>query len=210
MAESRAGDTRSKILIAAATMLGEDPHARLSVRAVASRAGVSTGSLRHFFPTQRELIDTVVEALQTVTLPDDPMRDTSLGPAERLTACLQLLLSAVGAGEKARQNWTALHEAYVASPVPEDTAHAFSALERLSVDRIERWLAVLQEEGALAPGELEQHARFLLTVVNGLTFERALPGAHSRIDFETHTLRTAAAAVLEDRARTRSTTVERP
>ena len=51
--------TRDKILIAAATMLGEDPTARLSVRAVATRAQVSTGSLRHFFPTQRDLIDTV-------------------------------------------------------------------------------------------------------------------------------------------------------
>ncbi|RPF22447.1 TetR/AcrR family transcriptional regulator [Myceligenerans xiligouense] len=196
MGGSRAGDTRSKILIAAATMLGEDPHARLSVRAVAARAGVSTGSLRHFFPTQRELIDTVVEGLQTLDLPEDPMRDTSLSPAERLEACLQLLLSAVGTGEKARQNWTSLHDAYVASPVPEDSAHVFSALERLSVDRIERWLAALRDEGVLPPGELEQRARFLLTVVNGLSFERAFPGAHSRVGFERHTLRTAVAGVL--------------
>ena len=191
-----ASDTRSKILIAAATMLGEDPHARLSVRAVAARAEVSTGSVRHFFPTQRELIDTVVAGLQTIDLPHDPMKDTSLSPAERLHACLQLLLSAGGSGERARQNWAALHEAYVASPVTEDGAHVFSALDRLSVDRIERWLVVLRDEGVLAPGKLEQHARFLFTVVNGLSFERALPGAQARLEFEGPTLRTAALAVL--------------
>jgi AcrR family transcriptional regulator len=202
-------NTRDKILIAAATMLGEDPTARLSVRAVAARAGVSTGSLRHFFPTQRELIDTVVEGLQTLDLPEDPMRDTSRSPAERLEACLRLLLLGAGTGEKARQNWTALHEAYVASPVPEDAVHVFSALERLAVDRVERWLVVLRDEGVLAPGDLEQHARFLLTVVNGLSLERALPGAPSRIGFEAHTLSTAAAAVLQHGIGTGSTTGER-
>jgi len=50
-AETRS--SRDRILIAAAGMIGEDPAARLSVRAVAARAGVSTGSLRFHFPTQR-------------------------------------------------------------------------------------------------------------------------------------------------------------
>ncbi|MDI2027406.1 TetR/AcrR family transcriptional regulator [Saccharopolyspora sp. TS4A08] len=200
MSDSSKGDTRSKILIAAATMLGEDPTARLSVRAVAARAGVSTGSLRHFFPTQQELIDTVVAGLQTLDVPDDPMADTSRGPAERLEACLQLLLAATGAGDEARRTLTSLHDAYVASPPAEDSTHAFLAIERLAVDRVERWLAVLRAEDALAPGDLEQQARFLLTVVNGLSFERAFPGAHSRIGFEKHTLALAVTAVLNDGA----------
>ena len=39
---------------------------------------------------------------------------------------------------------------------------------------------------------------FLLTVVNGLAFERALPGACARIGFEANTLKTAVSAVLSD------------
>ena len=198
MTASQELDTRSKILIAAATMLGEDPTARLSVRAVAARAGVSTGSLRHFFPTQQALIDTVVAGMQTLDLPEDPMADTSRGPAERLQACLHMLLAAVGAGEEARRHWTALHNAYVASPPPEDSTHVFLALERLAVDRVQRWLFALQEEGVLGAGDLEAPARFLLTVVNGLAFERALPGACARIGFEANTLKTAVSAVLSD------------
>jgi AcrR family transcriptional regulator len=191
-----ARSTRDKILIAAATMLGEDPTARLSVRAVAARAGVSTGSLRHFFPTQRELVDTVVAAIHDLELPDDPMQDTTRTPAERLVACLQLMLSQVGTGEQARAQWRAQHDAYVASPPSEDATHAYLALERLTVHRVEKWLAVLRGEGALAPGELDVHARFLLTVVTGLMTERAMPGDRARLGFEASTLATAVSAVL--------------
>ncbi|WP_156756211.1 helix-turn-helix domain-containing protein [Actinokineospora pegani] len=190
-------NTRDKILIAAATMLGEDPTARLSVRAVAARADVSTGSLRHFFPTQRELLDTVVAGIYDVDLPDDPMQDTARTPDKRLVACLRLLMSQVGTGDQAREYWRAQHDAYIASPPSEGATHAFLALERLAVHRIEKWLAVLHEEGALAPGALEHQARFLLTVVTGLLTERALPGDQARLELEAHTLATAASAVLQ-------------
>lgn len=191
-----ARSTRDKILIAAATMLGEDPTARLSVRAVAARAGVSTGSLRHFFPTQRELIDTVVAGIHDIELPEDPMQDATRTPAERLVACLQLMVSQVGTGEQAGAHWRAQHEAYIAAPPSEDATHTYLALERLAVHRMEKWLAVLQEEGQLAAGGLEHHARFLLTVLSGLLTERALPGDRTRLPFEAGTLATAAAAVL--------------
>ncbi|NVN49913.1 TetR/AcrR family transcriptional regulator [Mycolicibacterium hippocampi] len=199
MSEPTKQSTRDKILIAAATMLGEDPTSRLSVRAVAARAGVSAGSLRHFFPTQQALIDTVIAGLYDLDIPDDPMQDTTSDPGDRLVACLQLLLSQVGTGERAREHWRAVHDAYVASPPSADATHAFLALERLNVDYIARWLSTLRDEGALAPGDLDVKARFLSTVVNGLAFERALPGDRERLAFEVHTLRTAADSVLQRR-----------
>lgn len=187
--------TRDKILIAAAQMLGEDPTARLSVRAVAARAQVSTGSLRHFFPTQRELIDTVIAGLYELDLPDDPIDDHTRTPHERLLAGLQLFLADVGAGERARQHWTALYEAYVASPPTDDDATTYFALERLSRQHLERWLTTLTEEGAIPPGDTEQRARFLMTMLNGLITERALPTDALQIQTETETLRLAVHAV---------------
>lgn len=199
MTESTSADTRSKILIAAATMLGEDPTARLTVRAVAARAGVSTGSLRHFFPTQQQLLDTVVEGLQTVEIADDPMADQSRSPADRLEACLQLLLRSVGTGAAARENWIAMHDAYIASRAPDESGNTFLAMERLGISRVERWLDTLRQEGIGLPDDLEEPARFLLTVVNGLALERALPGARSRVPFEGRSLRLAVDAVLTQR-----------
>lgn len=195
-AESKEPGTRSKILIAAATMLGENPTARLSVRGVAARAQVSTGSLRHFFPTQRELIETVVAGMYDLEIPDDPIDDRSLTPEERLTACLQLLLSHVGVGERARQQWGALYEAYVATPPSEDEAATYLALERMGRHRIEQWLTTLVDEGAIAAGGIKERARFLATVTSGIATERALPSETVRVDAEKETLRLAVHAVM--------------
>lgn len=196
--ESKEPGTRAKILIAAATMLGENPTARLSVRAVAARAQVSTGSLRHFFPTQRALVETVVAGLYDLEIPDDPINDHSLTPTERLVACLRLFLAQVGVGDRARQQWGALYEAYVASPPSEDEAATYLALERMGRHRIEQWLATLIEEGAIPAGRVEEKARFLSTVTNGLMTERALPSDTVRVEAETETLRLAVHAVSNE------------
>ncbi|BCN52100.1 hypothetical protein RE9425_04900 [Prescottella equi] len=191
-------DTRDRILIAAATMLGEDPTARLSVRGVAARAGVSTGSLRHFFPTQRELVETVVAGLYDIEIPDDPIYDTERTPADRLVACLRLLLAEFGAGDRARERWRAMYESYIASGPSEEESAVYLALERLGLRRIERWLTVLIEEGAIPAGKAERRARFLTTVLNGLVTERALPANAMRLASETETLQLAVAAVIGD------------
>lgn len=198
MSEANEPGTREKILIAAATMLGENPTARLSVRAVAARAQVSTGSLRHFFPTQRELVETVIAAMYDLQIPDDPINDRSLSPAERLVACLQLLLSQVGTGERARQYWGGLYEAYVASAPAEDEAANYLALDRMGRHRIEQWLRALVEEGATYDGKIEERARFLSTVTNGLMAERALPSDIVRMDSEAESLRLAVHAVMTE------------
>lgn len=172
-------------------MLGENPTARLSVRVVAARAQVSTGSLRHFFPTQRELIDTVIAGIYDIDIPDDPINDHALTPADRLIACLRMMLAHVGVGDRAREQWGALYEAYVASPPSDDEAATYLALERMGRHRIERWLATLVEEGAIPSGAVEQRARFLATVISGLMMERALPAEGVRVEAETETLRLA-------------------
>lgn len=187
--------TRDKILIAAAMMLGENPTVRLSVRAVAARAQVSTGSLRHFFPTQRDLIDTVVAGLYDVDIPDDPISNHALTPEERLIACLQLLLAHVGVGASARKQWGALYEAYVASAPTDDEAATYLALERMGRHRIERWLSALIAEGAIPAGETQRRARFLATVITGIMTERALPSDTMQVETEAETLRLAVGAV---------------
>ena len=195
---SKEPGTRAKILIAAATMLGENPTARLSVRAVAARAQVSTGSLRHFFPTQRELIDTVVAAMYDLELPDDPINEHSLTAEERLIACLQLILRQVGVGESARKQWGALYEAYVATTPAEDEAATYIALDRMGRHRIVQWLTTLIDEGAIPGGRVEERARFLSTVLAGLMTERALPSDAVGVDAEMASLRLAVHAVMSE------------
>ncbi|WP_229399273.1 TetR/AcrR family transcriptional regulator [Micromonospora okii] len=193
-------DTRDRILIAAATMLGENPTARLSVRGVAARAGVSTGSLRHFFPTQRALVDAVVAGIYDVDVPGDPIGDTARTPAERLVECLRQVLAQIGTGERAREQWRGIHGTYIAVAPTDDEVATYRSIERAGLHRIERWLTALADEGALPADDVAPRARFLATVLNGLFTERVLPADALRLKFEAETLRMAAVAVLSDPA----------
>ena len=85
--------TREKILKAAAEMIAEDVTTTLSVRAVAARAGVSTGSLRFHFPTQRALQDEVLTRIYEHFIPGDPIRDPSRPARDRLVECLRQVLA---------------------------------------------------------------------------------------------------------------------
>lgn len=191
--------TRDRILVAAATMFGEDTSARLSVRAVAARAGVSMGSLRHHFPTQRALQDAVLAAVYDQVARDDGIHDSSVPARERLLGCLRQVLAMAGTGEQTRTAWGELFRRFIEPEPNEEIRAAYRAIESEVHRRVEYWLTVLADEGALADGDNEQRARFLITVLNGLSIERALPGEGSVLATETATLNAAVDHVLGSR-----------
>lgn len=169
-------------------MLSEDPGARLSVRAVASKAGVSAGSLRHHFPTQRALQDAVLAGIYDMVAPDDPIHDTTRPARDRLVDCLRQILAMGGTGAQARETWAKAYETFIAPEPTEESRAAYLALEQEMQHRVEHWLAVLVAEGSLAEGDNTRRATFLLTLLNGLTLERALPTGDSPLERETATL----------------------
>lgn len=194
--------SRDRILIAAATMLSENPAAGLSVRSVAARAGVSVGSLRHHFPTQRALQDAVLAGIYDLVAPDDPIHDPALSPVERLVSCLRQVLAVGGTGTQAREAWGRAYRAFIAPEPTEESRRAYLALEREMQHRVEHWLGVLRSEGHLPDGDNPQRARLLLTVINGLSVERALPSSESPLVAETATLHAVAESLLGPTAQT--------
>ncbi|GAA3767442.1 TetR/AcrR family transcriptional regulator [Micromonospora maritima] len=194
------GGSRERILAAAAAMIAEDLTARLSVRAVAARAGVSTGSLRFHFPTQRALQDAVLARISDWMFPDDPIHDRSLPARDRLVTCLRQVLAPAGVGEQARTAWGAAYHTFIAPEPTEEVRAAYRAVERQGWRRVEYWLTVLAEEGALPREDHARRVRFLLTVLQGLSIERALPADDSILRSETETLYLAVDCVLDDPA----------
>ncbi|WP_280348605.1 TetR/AcrR family transcriptional regulator [Nocardia neocaledoniensis] len=181
--------SKEKIIVAAAEMLGENAGANLSVRAVAARAGVSTGSLRHHFPTQRDLQDAVFTTIYDVVLSDGELiRDRSKPARERLVECLRQVLALTSVGAQARQAWGKVYESFIAPEPTDELRASYLAIEREARRRTEYWLAVLVEEGALPKGDNTRRARFLCTVLNGLAVERALPAEESLLHSEAQTL----------------------
>ncbi|NWJ74319.1 helix-turn-helix transcriptional regulator [Pseudonocardia sp. ICBG1122] len=177
-------------------LFSEDPGASLTVRAVAERAGVSTGSLRYHFPTQRELLDEVAARFYELTVPGENIQDRSIPARDRLVACLRGLIAQFGVGESARTNMCRVVSEFVA-PEPSDALRAsYLAIERETQRRVEHWLQVLVDQDALGPGDNAARTRFLLTVINGLTLERALPRGGSPLQIENETLYSAVDALL--------------
>ncbi|MCI4066342.1 TetR/AcrR family transcriptional regulator [Micromonospora sp. R77] len=194
--DDRSTGSRERILAAAAAMLAEDVTATLSVRAVAARAGVSTGSLRFHFPTQRALQDAVLARIYDHMFPDDPIHDRSLPARDRLVNCLRQILAPAGVGKQAREAWGETYQRFIAPEPTEEVRTAYLALERAGWRRVEYWLTVLADEGALPRDDHARRVRFLLTVLSGLSVERALPAEDSILRSETETLYTAVDCVL--------------
>ncbi|MDR7275667.1 TetR/AcrR family transcriptional regulator [Catenuloplanes atrovinosus] len=188
--------SRERVLAAAAAMLAEDATAKLSVRAVAARAGVSTGSLRFHFPNQRALQDAVLARIYGHLFPDEQIHDRSLPARDRLVNCLRQALAPTGTGQQARETWTKAYRTYIASAPTEDVRAAYRAMDQAGRRRIEYWLTVLADEGALPKEDQASRVRFLSAVLDGLSIERALPTDESILRSETETLYTAVDCVL--------------
>ena len=194
--DHRSGGSRERVIAAAVGMFAENPTARLSVRAVAARAGVSTGSLRFHFPTQRALQDAVLARIYDQVSPGDPIHDRSLPARDRLVNCLRQVLAPAGVGEKARKGWAIAYQKFIAPDPTEEIRAAYLAMEREGWRRVEYWLTVLADEGALPDEDHARRVRFLLTVLDGLSIERALPAEDSILKAETDTLYMAVDCVL--------------
>ncbi|WP_340558540.1 TetR/AcrR family transcriptional regulator [Streptomyces sp. GSL17-111] len=197
MNDEKPPSTRERILAAAADMLAEDGlTARLSVRAVAARAGVSIGSLRHHFPTQQDLRDELTRRIFDWIAPTDPIDDRSLPARDRLAGCLGQVLAAVGAGPQAREALAVAVRTFVTAEQTEQVRASYRAVERDTQHRLEGWLRTLAEEGALSVDDVPRSARLLSTVVNGLAYQRAMPADDTLTERERETLYTAVDAVL--------------
>ncbi|MGP5672877.1 TetR/AcrR family transcriptional regulator [Brachybacterium alimentarium] len=197
MNERREMTTRERILASAAAIIGEDGvTARLSVRAVAERAGVSTGSLRHHFPTQQELRDEVLRRVFDWMLPTSNIDDSTVPARDRLVACLRQVLVMTGTGPEARESMVRIMDSFVTAEQNESVRAAYLAVQSDSQRRMEEWLQVLAADVDLPEDDIPRRARFLGTVLNGLAMERALPTADSLAHVETEALFVAADAVL--------------
>ena len=187
------GDTRERIVAAAKRIVVAGSGAKPSVRTVAAEAGVGASTLRYYFPTQRALLDAVLESVYAEALPDERIHDPALPPQDRLVECLQNLLAPVGTGQQAREFWRQVFSAFVDS----EASAGYPSMVRQARRRVESWLAALEEEGAVPQQSDRAHsARFLLAIVDGIAIERAMPGEDSGGDEENAILRTAVASVM--------------
>ncbi|OLT45236.1 hypothetical protein BJF85_02330 [Saccharomonospora sp. CUA-673] len=157
-------DRRDDIVAAAKELATEHGLRAVSVRAVAARAGVGASTLRHYFPTQRALFDATADATFDEQLSDLRIRDRRVSPARRLVECLRQF---VPEGAQLEQ-WALSVSAVAAVDADPERRRLWTQLTRRAHERVEAWLAVLAEEGALRDGDPARQTRLLLLGVDGM------------------------------------------
>ncbi|WP_194288589.1 TetR/AcrR family transcriptional regulator [Ornithinicoccus halotolerans] len=173
-------DRRREILEAAHALLaekGEHGRTGLSVREVAARAGIGASTLRHYFPSQGALYEAVVVDAFHAQVSDLRIADATVPAGERLAECLQQFLPP---DEEARPQLAAWLAMYAVAAGPEQSGPARSLLTTLIAQgrsRVDAWLALLQEQGALADTGREHLTTLLTSTVDGLCLGLLAPGS---------------------------------
>ncbi|WP_159618848.1 TetR/AcrR family transcriptional regulator [Arthrobacter zhaoguopingii] len=142
------------------------------------------------------LQDALLARICDYMFPGDPIRDHALSARDRLVACLRQILAPTGVGAEARKAWETVYKAFIEPEQTTDLRSTYAGIERQGMRRVRYGLSVLAEEGALQRADHTPQARFLLTVLNRLSCERALPSSGSLLQAETATHHLDVDAVL--------------
>lgn len=159
---------RDQIVRAATEIASESGMASMSVRSVAARAGIGATTLRHYFPTQRALLEAVAVELFDRHYDDQRIDDPAIPPARRLFECARQFLPADEGGIAHVEAWLAEHVGLVDPVRKSDAALAVAAISRRARDRVAEWLAILGAEGALRHPDVARNAGLLFAMIDGL------------------------------------------
>lgn len=152
------------MLAAVVDVLLTDGFEGISVRRVATRAGVSIGAVQHHFPTKDAMLEAAMEHASEVVAEDVRVALAAPGaPAERLRAVVAALVGARPDQRPATVLWVArLARAEVHPPAAQRHAEEWGFLEQLLDDLLAAALP------ALAAAPRAQEAAALLALADGL------------------------------------------
>ena len=174
---------REQIVQAAVEVVAEQGMAALSVRTIATKVGIGPSTLRHYFPSQRDLYEKVIGAMFNQQLDDLRIRDVTVSAVHRLTECLQQFLPADDSSTSELENWLAIYGLAIGSERTEQGTRLLAFLSQQARDQVDHWIAILATEGVLRSSDNHQQVVLLLSVVNGLCLELITPDC--AIDVET-------------------------
>ncbi|CAM3413571.1 TetR/AcrR family transcriptional regulator [Stackebrandtia soli] len=189
-------DRREHILRVATTIATEEGMAALSVRTVATRAGMGASTLRHYFPSQRDLYDAVAARLFHAQLSDLRIADASIPATDRLVECLGQFLPQDDTRTKELEGWLTLHASAVGAGPGEQGSRLLATLARQGRDRVESWLAILDEQGMLRQTAPRHHTATLLALLDGLCLSLLTPQSTVTAEAAHEILRTVVVQVI--------------
>ncbi|WP_277212671.1 TetR/AcrR family transcriptional regulator [Isoptericola croceus] len=168
---------RDAILRVAREMASREGIGSLTVRAVSAAAGIGVGTLRHYFPSQRELVDAVVADMVEGMLDESVVSDRSVAPGDRLAHAVLQFLPASGADDGQLDAWFAFYVSALSTQPSEHARRVLEASVTTSHEHMRRWLGMLVDEGVLEVASVADTSSTLIALVNGLALEALTPGS---------------------------------
>ncbi|WP_114907437.1 TetR/AcrR family transcriptional regulator [Ornithinimicrobium murale] len=204
-------DRREQIVQAAQELLAEGGLRALSVRSTAARAGIGASTLRHYFPTQQALFDTVMSVSFNAHLDDLRIADRQVPAADRLSECLAQFLPPSDAETAQLLDWLSMYSAALGPRRTDQATRALTSLTALGRQRVAAWLAVLQEQGELRHPNVDRHVTLLLAHLDGLCLALLVPDSGFTLADALEQLRELIAAmVVHPSAETETVREDRP
>lgn len=177
------GGAREALVRTMIEIIAEHGFDGLSVRGVASRAGVSIGAIQHYFPTKTTMLDAAMTAITSMAAQQSYELASVTDPAERLHALVELFIPADEADRVARV-WLAFT---ARAAVDENTRNTYKHLWA----RVRNELRLLLAAASGNPEGAEHSARELLALLDGFALgviaeqqdsDTARQIAHERLD----------------------------
>ncbi len=171
------GNQRQRIIDAAVALVSDAGLGAVTVRGVASSAGIGMGTLRHYFPTQADLHVAVVEHVMDDAIDDVDIFEVALDPAERLAGCvLQFLPDTMTEGQLL-DVWFGMYRHGLGPGASGMAASFLEVTARRSRNRIAAWLRQLADEGVIESDRVDESALMISALISGLCLEIITPGA---------------------------------
>lgn len=186
---------RADILAAARELAVRDGASALTVRAVSTAAGIGVGTLRHYFPSQQELLAAVVADLIEGMLDETVVMDSSVAPEDRLVSAVLQFLPESLSDHGALDAWFAFYVTALSATPSDQARRVLEASVVTSHDRMRRWLAALAAEGVLRVDSVADSSSALIALINGLMLEALTPGSPVTVEDARRIAEAAARAV---------------
>ena len=181
--------TRDRILESAVELARDGGVRSVSVRAVASAAGVGPTTLRYYFPTQAALQQAIAERLVLTALDDRDIADDHQPAAQRLFDCVVQFLPADDADVAALDVWLELYRLSSGPSRSEPTGQLVSQSRRVSKQVLRDWLATLSDQGHLDSDRIDTHVVQLLALIDGIHLSLLLDRGSFRLEDARQTVR---------------------
>lgn len=174
-------DRRESIVEAAVSLADSVGLDAVTVRATAIKAGVGIGTLRHHFPTQKDLFDAIVVRRVDAVIDDSVVLDESAAMSDRIASMIEQFIPPELDKPASLNLWFGTYSSALGPKPNIGSQRLLAAAAARSHEHMRRWLRHFAAEGFVRPKDVDDVANTIIALIVGITLESLTPGTPTTI-----------------------------